>query len=306
MVALAFDTIHSTALSLAPKISAMEYNGIMEALMLASNSWCDAVKQSAFIRTLINNAEWQEISTICDSLQTFTSILPENVFYEKRLLFIRNLSVVNSTLKRIKKTAKILQQNQNANNSGVAINGNGANDLDATHPAYDHVVPILSVVLKLVKCLHTLPESSELKFLMEMSEAEKSMVLGIHMGYGTASSFDKGAAALGELNPVDVEKSHAEKLRVRFFQTIFFSLTLFLFGNEPLTNNYYWESRFSSSPFWKWLMEFWEKVLILYHRGFFSYPKLEMRLLVLWVTITNFWMIFAYETLFVVCSSHSF
>jgi hypothetical protein len=218
VVAMGFDFLHSSAQTLAPKFTTMEYNSIVEALMLASNAWNDANKQSAFIRTLINNAEWQEISVLSDSPQALTSIFPENAFFEKKIIFIRNLSILSAALKRIKKNQKVLQQNQNAHNAqtGSGIS-NGSSDLDVIHPAYDHIVPTLPIVLKLVKSLHSLSENPQLKFLMEMSEAEKASILGVHMGHSMPSSFDKGAAALGELSTGDGEKSHSEKLRVSCF-----------------------------------------------------------------------------------------
>lgn len=219
---LAFDFIHSTASVIASKLTTMEYNNILESLMLISNVWNDLGKQSAFLGSLFNPGDWAQISAIVDSPQSLISIFPEAIFLEKRSFMLKNLQTVYSSLKRVRKLAKhsgsVLQSNnvsncsnsEDSNSKGTNIANGGEHDL-YLHPAYDHVCPLLSVVLKLVKTLHSLLENPELSYVQDLSEAERATVMGLqgyfHGGEGPALN-----------DAAEKDKSHKEKIKVNMME----------------------------------------------------------------------------------------
>lgn len=204
---LAFDFIHSSASTVAPKLSTMEYNNVLESLMLISNVWNDIAKQSAFLGSLFNASEWQQISAIVDTPQSFVTIFPEAIFLEKRSLMLRNLHSVFSSLRRVKKITKSgfsAALNGSKSNGDNVTSNNGGIDTDlALHPAYDHVCPLLPIVLKLVKTLHSLLENPELRYVQDLSEGERITVIGLHM-------IDHASIVADQ----EKDKSHKENIKV--------------------------------------------------------------------------------------------
>lgn len=152
-----------------------------------------------------------------ESFTNFVAILQESVFQEKRIIFIKNLTLLNSIIRRVKKSNKlngVLQQSRSAENSN-SINSINS-EYENQHPAYDAVCPVLPIILKLVKTIHSLLDESSLSFLMDLSDQEKSHILGIHFSGGNAQT------AAGEPIPSSIagniltesEKTHSEKLKV--------------------------------------------------------------------------------------------
>src|ERR1700760_3831874 len=96
---LVFDHLHSRASVLAPKLSTMEYNNILECILLASNMWGDFGKQSALIGSLFSAMDWAQISLIVETNESFVGIFREEVFSDKRVLLLKNLHTVHSALR---------------------------------------------------------------------------------------------------------------------------------------------------------------------------------------------------------------
>ncbi|ODN00153.1 Exportin-5 [Orchesella cincta] len=222
LLVLSFDFIHSAATTIAPKLSTMEYTTVMESLN-------DSSKQSQFVASLLVAAEWNEISNTCQSLQTFVNILQEAVFQDKRIIFLKNLTMLHSVIRRVKRTIKpnsILQQSRTGENLNAAA---AHNEIENQHPAYDPVCPLLPVILKLAKTIHSLLDDPQLAFLMELSDQEKSHIMGIHFNGGahTVAGESIPSSVLG----VDNEKSHPEKLKI--FITSLVDLTYGILGGTP-------------------------------------------------------------------------
>ncbi|CAL8089627.1 unnamed protein product [Orchesella dallaii] len=231
LLVLSFDYIHSSAIAMSPKLSTMEFTTLMESLMITSNSWNDSSKQTAFVGTFLVSAEWNEISNACQSLQTFVNTMQEAVFQEKRIVFLKNLTLLNSVIRRVKRTIKpnsVLQQSRTGENVNV-VNVAAHNETENQHPAYDPVCPLLPVVLKLAKTIHCMLDDPQLTFLMDLSDQEKSHIMGIHFGGGahTVAGESFPSSVLG----VDNEKSHAEKLKV--YITSLIDLTYGILGGTP-------------------------------------------------------------------------
>lgn len=180
----------------------------------------DLSKQSAFVRSLLASQEWNKISGDSESLQNFITILQEPTFPEKRVLFIKNLQILHCIIRRVKKFSKsvcVLQQTQ------VAENSNSSNsEVELVHPAHEAVCPLLPVVLRLVKTIHSLLDDPHLASLVELSDQEKSHILGIHFSDGAQTVIGEPLPASVGSN--DIEKPHTEKLKVCYACVYIFTM----------------------------------------------------------------------------------
>lgn len=177
----------------------------------------DVQKQSEFVRSLLTQPEWAQISCDSESTQNFVSILQESVFQDKRILFMKNFTLLGCIIRRVKKLGKVngvLQQIRSAESN--TLSSCGPVEPEIPHPAYDAACPFLPVVLKLVKTVHSLLDDPQLSFLLDLTEQEKSHIIGIHFSGGTQTAV--GEVLPASVSGTDSEKSHPEKLKVsRFF-----------------------------------------------------------------------------------------
>lgn len=207
-MAICFEFIHSSASVAVSRLGTMEYNNVVESLMLISNTWNDLAKQSLFLGTLFNAVEWQQISGIVDNAQAFTSIFPENVFLEKRALLLRSLHTVYSCLRRVKKVQPTTHSNSSSNSQCNGDIHHLSSSGVSLHPAYDHICPLLPIVLKLTKTLHSFAEDPDLRYTLELSDGESSTVLGMYGHYHAIAEAD-----------LEKGKTPKEKIKVQYYHT---------------------------------------------------------------------------------------
>ena len=113
------------------------------------------------------------ISSLISTSESFVKIFEAAQLFAQRSIISRNINTLYGVLRRIK--VQKVENNENKNE------GSG-------HPAYDYVRPLLPIILQYVKTIHSLVEIPQLRFLLDMSDGEKSQVLGIPAYVGSSTT----------------------------------------------------------------------------------------------------------------------
>ncbi|CAG7835244.1 unnamed protein product [Allacma fusca] len=155
-----FDSIHQETVNMKDKLNSMEYVSLIECLLITSNRWNDRTQQLVFIQSLIAPSEWQEIASICHSTTEFATLFTEEVFYQKRPVFLRNLSLLVALFNRVQFTTE------------------SQTSSDFAESLFNLIRPTFPVVLELTKTLHSLILDPATNFLLDMYPAERNSLLG--------------------------------------------------------------------------------------------------------------------------------